>query len=397
MYMRIKMKNILMLALLLVFDKTAAANMVLVSFELNGASSDRKFMVNNLHAPTSVDFRFNLMKYSDPSSPGDCYVTLLYTESPENNNFESHPSTIEISPTKHVLKSEFASHGTIYQSVWLPAILPAYRFSGKIVLRYRFFHSAQDKEVSWYSTVKYDVTTPASPISNDDYTGAIDLSSTFIAGMTMTATQSSQAEPACGSGIDDDVWYKFTATSTSHLISLSDVSFHFNGGQHGTPLAGIAIYNSNLGYIGCDNVNQKITATSLVVGQTYYVRLWTASIHTNVRMTYKIAISTPGVNSVTNILASGHLFTAVFAHDPTIPLSDIAIEWSLVPPAIGEADHYGIEMHPWGNNPYQVFLTSSDGDVATRIAARLKRISTNTPISSWFTRNALIWFDPPIE
>ncbi len=155
------MKNILILALLLVFGKTAEANMVMSSFELKGASSDNKFMVSDSQMATDLEFRFTLMKYSDPSSPGDCYVTLLYTESPEDNNFDSHPSTIEISPTKYVRKSEFASHGTIFQSVWLPAILPAYRFSGRIVIRYRFFLSAQNKEVSWYSTVKYEINAPS--------------------------------------------------------------------------------------------------------------------------------------------------------------------------------------------------------------------------------------------
>lgn len=167
LYMRNKMKNILILALLLVFGKTAGANIVMSSFNLKDASADNKFTVSDAQVPTNLEFRFTLMKYSDQYAPGDCYVTLLYTESPEDNNFDSHPSTIEISSTNYVRKSEFASNGTIYQSVWLPAILPAYRFSGRIVIRYRFFHSAQNKEVSLYSTVKYEINAP-SYISPDD-------------------------------------------------------------------------------------------------------------------------------------------------------------------------------------------------------------------------------------
>lgn len=167
LYMKNNMKNIFILVLLFVFGKTAEANMVLASFSLKGASSDNKITVSDSQVPTDIEFSFNLMKYSDPSSPGDCYVTLLYTESQENNNYDSHLSTIELSPIKHIKKSEFASNGTIYQSIWLPAILPAYRFSGKILLRYRFFNSAQNKEVTLYSTVKYEINAP-SYVSPDD-------------------------------------------------------------------------------------------------------------------------------------------------------------------------------------------------------------------------------------
>lgn len=393
MYTRNKMKNILILALLLVFGKTAEANMVMSSFNLKGASSDNKFMVNNLHASTSVEFRFTLMKYSAPSSPGDCYVTLLYTESPENNNFDSHPSTIEISSTKYIRKSEFASHGTIYQSDWLSAILPAYRFSGKIVLRYRFFHSAQNKEVSWYSTTKYDLTIPPSTISNDNYTGAIELSSVAIEGSTEGATYSPQERPSCGDvdDFDDDVWYKFTATSTTHSITLSDVNFH-NVRPYDTPLKGISLYNASLGHLVCDNINGKLTGVSLTVGQTYYVRIWSSFVK-NASMTYKIALSTSGPNIITGISHGfGHVLTANYSLDSSIPVSDITFEWEVWPGEVEPAYDYSV-IQGVGSHQIKIIGGPSEGDTSVRARVRMKRVSTGEPLTDWYTYSHLIWFD----
>lgn len=391
MYMRIKMKNILIFALLLVFGKTAGANMVLAAFELNGASSDRKFMVNNLHAPTSVEFRFNLMKYSDPSSPGDCHVTLLYTESPENNNYDSHPSTIEISPTKHVLKSEFASHGTIYQSVWLPAVLPAYKFAGKIVIRYRFFHSAQNKEVSVYSTTKYDLTTPQSTISNDNYTGAIELSSVAIAGSTQGATYSPQERPSCYSpspySMTKDIWYKFVATSSNHTLKIENV--HFQGNTMGTPSVARALYNSSLNVLGCF-YNNTATFSNLTIGETYFIRCWAANGNPQMTMNFNISLVANGANTISGT-REGTKLTVSYTLDPSIPVSDITFEWEVWPGEVEPASNYSIEQ---GAGPHQIYIIpgENEGDTTVRARVRMKRISTNEPLTDWYIYSSLIWF-----
>lgn len=161
--MKIKMKNIFLVVLLFVFCKTSQANIILSSYSLKNVGSDNKLIVNDSQLPTDFEFRFTLLNYGDQYYQRYCYVTLLYTESPENNNYDSHPSTIEISSTKYASKPEFTANGTLYQSDWLPAVLPAYKSTGKFVLRYKFFHSSQNKEVSWYSTVTYGINAPPIP------------------------------------------------------------------------------------------------------------------------------------------------------------------------------------------------------------------------------------------
>jgi len=243
----------------------------------------------------------------------------------------------------------------------------------------------------WGYPVKINNPPPAPPgPANDNYTGAINLTSTAIAGTTVNATQSSQAAPSCDVSIDDDVWYKFVATSTSHTINLNNVQFY--GTSYGTPYAAIAIYNSSLGYMQCEAGNYTYTVSALIIGQTYYVRLWTTST-TNRRMTFDISVTTSNINSITNIIRNGYSyeFTATFSHDSAIPISDITFEWGLFSPDEEGIESWGFSIIP-GNSPNHVYVEGTAGDTAILLGVRMKRISTNTYISDWYIRNGMIWW-----
>lgn len=116
-------------------------------------------------------------------------------------------------------------------------------------------------------------------IVNDECTGAIEipvnqntncLQTAF--GSLAFATGSINANSCGGTIDDDDVWFKFTATSTSHYITIlgpnyTTAPFNIN----------YVLYTGTCGVLtqfgGCiiNNVN---TASGLTVGQTYYVRVY---------------------------------------------------------------------------------------------------------------------------
>ncbi len=120
--------------------------------------------------------------------------------------------------------------------------------------------------------------TPPSAPDNDECTGAYvvtvnpDLScGSVTSGTLVGATQSNVDATACAGNEDDDVWFSFVATDTRHQISLNNVVgsttdlFHslWEGDCTGLTL----VANS------CSDANTS-NPTGLVVGQTYYIRVY---------------------------------------------------------------------------------------------------------------------------
>lgn len=122
-------------------------------------------------------------------------------------------------------------------------------------------------------------TTPGQPV-NDECINAISLTVNSNAvctsqtqGYTLGATQSAVTPGTCFGNPDDDVWFKFVATATSHKISLNkvqsiganyndDIYFQIFGGSCG-----------NLTSILCSDPVSSLV-TGLTVGATYYVRVY---------------------------------------------------------------------------------------------------------------------------
>lgn len=116
------------------------------------------------------------------------------------------------------------------------------------------------------------------PITNDECAGAILLNTsancTPTAFSTLGATGSAPASSCSpGGSAAEDVWFRFVATSTSATIRVGAV----NGSD---PV--IQYFSgtcTNLVSRGCsdffiEGVDENLTATGLVVGQTYYVRVY---------------------------------------------------------------------------------------------------------------------------
>ncbi|MEJ7611156.1 MAG: hypothetical protein WKF88_08265, partial [Ferruginibacter sp.] len=140
------------------------------------------------------------------------------------------------------------------------------------------------------------VGTPPPPPANDECANAVvapvnsNYTCTLVAaGNTASATQSTGAPvPTCsGAGINDDVWFQFTATNTRHRISLLNVT-------PVTPMAS-AVYSgtcSALVELTCSAVS-PYNVIGLTINQVYYVRVWTTSTVPTIDASFNLCIGTP--------------------------------------------------------------------------------------------------------
>jgi hypothetical protein len=127
----------------------------------------------------------------------------------------------------------------------------------------------------------YTYTSNATAPANDNCAGAINLiqgaSCTPTSGTVLAATQS---QAACGDGnANDDVWYKFTATSNGANVTV-DGSTSFDAVFE--VFSGTCAGLTSLGCVDATLLDgiETTTLNSLTIGQTYYIRVfdWYSSV-----------------------------------------------------------------------------------------------------------------------
>lgn len=114
---------------------------------------------------------------------------------------------------------------------------------------------------------------------------------TVTAGYTIGATDSGMIPDPCYGDPDDDVWFKFVATATSHKISLLNIM------SVGTTIDDTDTYFQVFSG-GCGALNSILcsdppsgTVTGLTVGETYYVRVYSYS-DTGSNQSFDICVGT---------------------------------------------------------------------------------------------------------
>ena len=138
---------------------------------------------------------------------------------------------------------------------------------------------------------------PPPPPANDDCSGAIGLTvnpdylcGAVTAGTVVGATASATDATACFGTEDDDVWFSFVATNTTHRISLTNVAGSTTDMYHslwtGT-CAGLTLVPGS-----CSDADVS-NPTALTVGLTYYLRVNTYTAVGNQTSTFNICIGTP--------------------------------------------------------------------------------------------------------
>jgi hypothetical protein len=118
------------------------------------------------------------------------------------------------------------------------------------------------------------------PPANDDCDNAISLPintnltcATVTAGTTGGATASSQSSTGVVGVPNDDVWYSFTATQSSHKVTLSNVVSLDNDNLTDMAMAFYSGDCSSLIFINSTDPNNFIL-NNLEAGETYYVRVY---------------------------------------------------------------------------------------------------------------------------
>ena len=123
--------------------------------------------------------------------------------------------------------------------------------------------------------------TTAAGLANDNCGGAIAL--TINPTLTCTATRSgttvsaTQSQASCAGTADDDAWYTFVATATSHIVTvtpgtLSDAVMEIFSGTCGGTFTSLACVDNSVGA-----ATETYTLTGLSIGTTYYVRVYSYS------------------------------------------------------------------------------------------------------------------------
>ncbi|MBS1634579.1 MAG: hypothetical protein JST26_01565 [Bacteroidetes bacterium] len=141
------------------------------------------------------------------------------------------------------------------------------------------------------------ITATNCPPSNDNACSAssVTVNSTYAnctlqtGGTVLGATASGLALGACGGTADDDVWFKFTATNSTQIISLNNVAgsvtdmyFSVHSGACGSLGAALLCSDPNSG-----------TVSGLTVGTTYYIRVYTYTSTSGQTSTFSVCVTPP--------------------------------------------------------------------------------------------------------
>ncbi len=157
------------------------------------------------------------------------------------------------------------------------------------------------------------------PPANDDCSGALTLTvspnmncTNSVQGSTLGATDSGLVPDPCYGEPDDDVWFKFVATATSHYISLSNiVSVGSVPNDTDTYFQVFSGSCGNLSSILCSDPTASLV-NNLTVGDTYYIRVY-SYFDTGSNQSFNICVNTLPSAPV-NDSCSGALVASVFPY-----------------------------------------------------------------------------------
>ncbi|GAB3576411.1 fibronectin type III domain-containing protein [Hymenobacter daeguensis] len=117
-------------------------------------------------------------------------------------------------------------------------------------------------------------------VANDDCATAVGLTTSSVCtvpvnGTVAAATQSLAPTTACGIGLTSalDVWYSFTATSTTHLVTLAPRFAAILDVRSGSCTASTSVFCTTI----ANNNTAAVSVGGLVSGQTYFIRVYPAT------------------------------------------------------------------------------------------------------------------------
>ncbi|WP_171817623.1 T9SS type A sorting domain-containing protein [Chryseobacterium sp. StRB126] len=290
------------------FSYNNTQNLVIAVDENNPAyDDDRVFYVHHLNNTSSRSIG-NISSFSDidPSDPGygslfdyRSVVTFMGLTpgaipactsliSPANNAvmvpissaISWYPSPGATSYKISIGTTPGGSNVVNQQTVATTSFTPSAPLSLDTTYYVRIIAVGAGGESSGCSETKFSTT--LSPPLNDECTTAITLTvnpdmncGSKTSGHTFEATDSNVSVDPCYGEADDDVWYKFTATSVSHVISLSNMVSIGSVDSYSLMFQVLNGDCSNLANVECSDYDELKVISGLTVGETYYVRVYT--------------------------------------------------------------------------------------------------------------------------
>jgi hypothetical protein len=147
---------------------------------------------------------------------------------------------------------------------------------------------------------------------NNDCSGAIALTVNSASGCTTSTTGNTQyttqsTAATCGGTADDDVWYSFVATSTSHIVTVNSTS----SPAIATPIlqvySGSCASLTSLSCVTGSSTTATSTVSGLTIGATYYARVY-SSANGSGQGFFTICVTTPAILAVSpSTLAFGNV------------------------------------------------------------------------------------------
>lgn len=166
-----------------------------------------------------------------------------------------------------------------------------------------------------YNSGVLTVTPPPAP-ANDDCSGALAVTvnptltcTAVTAGTLVGATASTTDAAACGGTEDDDVWFSFVATATSHQVSLTNIAGSTTDLYHslwtGADCATLTLVPGT-----CSDPNTS-TPAGLTIGQTYYIRVYSWTATAGQTTTFNVCVGTLPEPPVNDACANAFVISAI--------------------------------------------------------------------------------------
>jgi hypothetical protein len=186
------------------------------------------------------------------------------------------------------------------------------------------------------------------------------------------ATASAQAN-TCTTTVDDDIWYKFTAISTSHQINYSNL--------FGTSTLTSALYSgdcNSLNNLGCFTTNSN-TYQNLIIGQDYYLRIYSTGTSSSQYVEFDICIITLNPINVSTSQTTLQLVENLLDNNPCVIISNIT---SSTGTNFGSVNGIGSFTNTNILLPVQSGLILSTGNVNSASGSNTSTLSDG--IAAWF-------------
>lgn len=174
-------------------------------------------------------------------------------------------------------------------------------------------------------------------------------------GTTQTQASTCSSEGVPGTAADDDVWFKFTATATTHIITADPVTTFDPVIEISTACGGFSTFNCQDD--GGNGATETFTVNGLSVGTLYFVRVYSYGTGSQYQGAFTICITTSGGGcTLTGVSPSLNSPGSGSSPGTTISTTTPTLSWN----AVSGAGYYGVYVRDMVANVLVV-----DDDCAT--------------------------------